>query len=245
LVCRLPPWVWLPLWLYCYPLLRGRWLILPLTMSMEDSPYVTRLGFVWVVSVSWWRLSICEAFGCQAGNRIVALKRTIIWFHFCNKIMPFGSTNDWRFTVEINRRCAIGAIGIDSYNPLLVWSHHVDGSAGMLLYTSPTLAAISCCTLPPFYLFPTRLDGTCKNKQKGKVKAKPRPCEQSLSSISTSKTICSRRLWNGCLYRNAISRPIQWLSETATNKPSEARLPTWRAYGDFRCLGFGGNVVGW
>lgn len=64
------------------------------------------------------------------------------------------------------------------------------GSVGMLLYTSPTLAAISCCTLPPTFILTRHIGRQLQKQQEAVQKLQGDAtslAEQSLASINTVK----------------------------------------------------------
>lgn len=81
------------------------------------------------------------------------------------------------------------------------------GSAFMLVYTSPTLAAISCCTLPPIFIL-TRHYGRKLSKQQEQVQEllgqATTLAEQSLGSVATVKQFVAED-FEANRYRNSIA----------------------------------------
>jgi ABC-type multidrug transport system fused ATPase/permease subunit len=81
------------------------------------------------------------------------------------------------------------------------------GADGMLLHTSPILATISCCTLPPIFIM-TRQFGRVLSKQQEQVQEllgdATSLAEQSLTSISTVQQFVAEDYEATC-YRNAIA----------------------------------------
>jgi hypothetical protein len=154
----------------------------------------------------------------QAGNRISSLSNNDYMVPLLQQDNAFWINKRLEIYCQINRRCAIGASALTVQSVAGLRSHHVDGSAGMLLYTSPTLAAIQrkCCH--HFIFLPTSWTALARTT-KGKVKAKPRPCRATLVEYFDSKTICSLKTLKRYVEMPS-PRPIQWLSKRPQTSPN-------------------------
>lgn len=120
------------------------------------------------------------------------------------------------------------------------------GAAGMLFYTSPILAVISCATLPPVFVL-ARHVGRSLSIQQQEVQAllgdATSLAEQSISSISTVKQFVSEDL-EATRYRNAIAAAHAKAVETAHMQAQlEAGAHIAGNAAILGVLGYGGTMV--
>lgn len=120
------------------------------------------------------------------------------------------------------------------------------GSAGMLLYTSPTLAAVSCCTLPPIFIMTRQVGRRLSKQQLGIQKLLGEAtslAEQSLNHISTVKQFVAQD-FEANQYRNSIAAAHSKAVETAHMQAQlEAGAHIAGNAAILGVLGFGGSMV--
>ena len=91
------------------------------------------------------------------------------------------------------------------------------GSAGMLMYTSPALAAISCCTLPPVFIMTRQVGRQLAKEQKAIQELLGQAtslAEQSLNHSSTVKQFNAEDFESN-RYRNSIAEAHSKAVQTA------------------------------
>ena len=120
------------------------------------------------------------------------------------------------------------------------------GSAIMLLYTSPLLAAISCSTLPPIFII-SRHYGRQLSKQQEQVQSllgeATTLAEQSLSSVSTVKQFVAED-FEAHRYRNSIASAHQKSVDTSHMQAQlEAGAHISGNAAVLAVLGYGGSMV--
>lgn len=155
----------------------------------------------------------------RAGNRIVArLKQQL----FASLLKQDSAWLDQQTTGDLLSRLTADAQMVQS----AVTTQAVAGlrgmvmsigSALMLLYTSPMLAAISCGTLPPIFIL-SRHYGRQLSKQQEQVQSQlgeaTTLAEQSLSAVSTVKQFVAED-FEAYRYRNSIAGAHQRAVDTA------------------------------
>eukprot|EP00934_Nitzschia_sp_Nitz4_P000874 Nitzschia sp. Nitz4//scaffold22_size323478//202295//204295//NITZ4_000556-RA/size323478-processed-gene-0.106-mRNA-1//-1//CDS//3329543082//874//frame0 len=120
------------------------------------------------------------------------------------------------------------------------------GSAMMLLYTSPTLAAISCATLPPIFIL-SRHFGRKLSKQQEQVQEllgqSTTLAEQSLSSVTTVQQFVAQD-YEANQYRNSIAAAHSKAVDTAYMQAGlEAGVHVGANAAVMIVLGYGGTMV--
>jgi len=147
----------------------------------------------------------------QAGNRIVARLRQQLYERILQQESayfdnPETTTGDLLSRLTADAQMVQSAVTTQAVSGLRGIVMSV-GSAGMLLYTSPTLAAISCGTLPPIFIL-TRHLGRKLSKQQEQVQEllgdATTLAEQSLTSVMTVKQSVAED-FESVRYRNAIA----------------------------------------
>ena len=120
------------------------------------------------------------------------------------------------------------------------------GSTAMLVYTSPVLAAVSCCTLPPIFIISRRIGKRLADEQE-KVQeyhgVATTLAEEALSSISTVKQFVAER-FESTRYRNAVAKAHNKALDTAHMQAQLEAGAHIAGNGAVLCvLGYGGNMV--
>ena len=120
------------------------------------------------------------------------------------------------------------------------------GSAGMLMYTSPALAAISCCTLPPVFIMTRQVGRQLAKEQKAIQELLGQStslAEQSLNHSSTVKQFNAED-FEANRYRNSIAEAHSKAFQTAH---VQAKLETGAHIAGnaaiLGVLGYGGTMV--
>lgn len=184
----------------------------------------------------------------RAGNRIVArLKQQL----FTSIVQQESAFFDKQTTGDL-----ISRLSADTQLVEYVVTYHAVtalrglvmsvGSASMLLYTSPTLAAISCCTLPPIFIA-TRHIGKQLEKEQERVQELEGEAtalaEQTLSNIATIKQFTGEE-YEARRYRNAVAAAHCKALETAHMQAQlEAGAHVASNAAVLCVLGYGGSMV--
>jgi len=184
----------------------------------------------------------------RAGNRIVARLKQRLYGSILqqdNAFLDQQTTGDLLSRLTADAQLVQSALTVQSVAGLrgLIMS---TGSAGMLLYTSPMLAAISCCTLPPIFIFSRQVGRQFQEQQERVQELQGEAtslAEQSLSSISTVKQFVAED-FETVLYQNAISKAHTKAVETAHKQAQlEAGAHVAGNAAILGVLGYGGSLV--
>jgi len=120
------------------------------------------------------------------------------------------------------------------------------GSASMLMYTSPTLAAVSCCTLPPIFIITRRVGRKLQTQQEEVQKLQGKAAslaEQALSSVGTVKQFVAED-YETTRYQNAVAEAHSKALETAHMQAQLEAGAHVAGNGAVLCvLGYGGSLV--
>jgi ABC-type multidrug transport system fused ATPase/permease subunit len=175
------------------------------------SPVVLASGLFGLSALAGGGVYLRSLWLARAGNRIVARLRQQLYASMLQQEAAFfndnqTTTGDLLSRLTSDAQLVQSALTTQAVSGLrgIVMS---TGSAGMLLYTSPILAAISCCTLPPIFIM-TRQFGRVLSKQQEQVQEllgdATSLAEQSLTSISTVQQFVAED-YEATRYRNAIA----------------------------------------
>ena len=120
------------------------------------------------------------------------------------------------------------------------------GSTAMLVYTSPLLAAVSCCSLPPIFII-TRQIGKRLSEEQQRVQEfqgiATTLAEEALSSVSTVKQFVAEQ-FESTRYRNAAAKAHHKALDTAHMQAQLEAGAHIAGNGAVLCvLGYGGNMV--
>jgi len=120
------------------------------------------------------------------------------------------------------------------------------GSASMLLYTSPTLALVSVCTLPPIFIITRRVGRRLQTQQEQVQTLQGEAtslAEQSLSNMATVKQFVAED-YERTRYHNAIANAHNKALETAHMQAQLEAGAHVAGNGAVLCvLGYGGSLV--
>jgi ABC-type multidrug transport system fused ATPase/permease subunit len=184
----------------------------------------------------------------RAGNRIVARLKQRLYASVLQQESAFldrQTTGDLLSRLSVDAHLVQSAVTNQAVAGLRMIIMSL-GSISMLLYTSPTLAAVSCCTLPPIFIS-TILVGRKLQKQQEEVQELQGRAvslaEQALSSISTVKQFVAED-YETIRYQNAVSQAHAKALETAG---MQAQLEAGAHVGGNAAvlcvLGYGGSLV--
>jgi ATP-binding cassette subfamily B protein len=184
----------------------------------------------------------------RAGNRIVArLKQKL----FASLLLQESTFLDEQTTGDLLSRLSADAQLVQS-----AVTHQAVaglrgmvmtiGSASMLLYTSPTLAAVSCCTLPPIFIITRSVSRKLQTQQEEVQKLQGKAvslAEEALSSVSTVKQFVAED-YETTRYRNAVAEAHSKALETAHMQAQLEAGAHVAGNGAVLCvLGYGGSLV--
>lgn len=184
----------------------------------------------------------------RAGNRIVArLKQKL----FASLLLQESTFLDEQTTGDLLSRLSADAQLVQS-----AVTHQAVaglrgmvmtiGSASMLLYTSPTLAAVSCCTLPPIFIITRSVSRKLQTQQEEVQKLQGKAvslAEEALSSVSTVKQFVAED-YETTRYRNAVAEGHSKALETAHMQAQLEAGAHVAGNGAVLCvLGYGGSLV--
>jgi ABC-type multidrug transport system fused ATPase/permease subunit len=212
------------------------------------SPIILASGLFGLSAVAGGGVYLRSLWLARAGNRIVArLKQSL----YQSSLRQDSSYLDGQSTGDLLSRLSADAQLVQS----AVTSQAVSalrglvmtaGSACMLLYTSPTLAALSCCTLPPIFIVTRRVGRTLQEQQEHVQKLQGQAnslAEQALSSVATVKHFCAEG-YETLQYQNAIAKAHDKALETAHMQAQLEGAAHVAANGAVLCvLGYGGTLV--
>jgi ABC-type multidrug transport system fused ATPase/permease subunit len=160
--------------------------------SSSLSPPMLATGLFGLSAVAGGAVYIRALWLARAGNRIVARLKQRLYASMLQQERAYldrQTTGDLLSRLTADAQLVQSALTTQAVAGLraLVMS---TGSAGMLLYTSPTLAAISCCTLPPTFILTRHIGRRLQKQQEAVQKLQGDAtslAEQSLASIDTVK----------------------------------------------------------
>lgn len=173
------------------------------------SPLILASGIFGLSALGGGGVYLRSLWLARAGNRIVARLRQNLYASMLQQEAAFfgqTTTGDLLSRLTSDAQLIQSALTTQAVAGLrgIVMS---SGSVGMLLYTSPILAAISCCTLPPIFIM-TRQFGRRLSKQQEQVQEllgeATSLAEQSLTSISTVQQFVAED-FEATLYRNSVA----------------------------------------
>lgn len=212
------------------------------------SPVLMASGLFGLTSLAGVGVYLRSLWLARAGNRIVArLKQRL----YASALRQESAFLDRQTTGDILSRLSADAgmvewavthQAVDGLRGLLMTL----GSAAMLLYTSPTLAAFSVCTLPPIFIATRHVGNKLEVQQEEAQKLEGDAsslAEQALSNISTVKQFVAEDYEN-VRYHNAVASAHVKGLETAHMQAQLSAGTHIAANGAVLCvLGYGGTLV--
>ena len=217
--------------------------------SASSEPLMMAAGLFSLTAVSGFGVYLRTLWLSRAGNRIVARLRQGVYKSLLEQEMAFHDTlskGDFLSRLSSDSQLIQSTVttqAIAALRGLVVGS----GSIAMLTYTSPTLAALSLCTLPPIFVA-SRTFGRELQKQQTIVQEKLADAntlaEQALGGISTVKQQFAAQEYEAHRYRNTVAEAHKTAVDTAH---TQARLEGMTFVGAngaiLGVLGYGGTLV--
>jgi ABC-type multidrug transport system fused ATPase/permease subunit len=213
------------------------------------SPLLLATGLFGLSAMSGGFVYMRNIWLARAGNRIVARLKQQLYSSILRQETAFlekqTSTGDLISRLTADATLVQSAVTTQAVAALrgIVMSM---GSAGMLLYASPTLAAVSCCTLPPVFIM-TRQVGRQLSKQQKRIQEllgeATSLAEQSLNHVSTVKQFVAQD-FEANRYRNSVAAAHAKAVETAHMQAQlEAGAHIAGNAAILGVLGYGGTMV--
>jgi ABC-type multidrug transport system fused ATPase/permease subunit len=216
--------------------------------SATMSPLLMASGLFGLTAVAGGGVYLRALWLAQAGNRVVArLKQRL----FASVLRQESAFLDKQTTGDILSRLSADAQEVEwavTHQAVAALRGVVMtvGSAAMLLYTSPSLAAVSVCTLPPIFIATRRVGDKLEIQQEQVQKLEGDAssfAEQALSSISTVKQFVSEDYEN-TRYHNAVAASHRKALETAHMQAQLEAGAHISSQGAVLCvLGYGASLV--
>mmetsp|Transcript_23788 Transcript_23788/g.43187 ORF Transcript_23788/g.43187 Transcript_23788/m.43187 type:complete len:659 (-) Transcript_23788:186-2162(-) len=212
------------------------------------SPMILAGGLFGLSAVAGVGVYLRSLWLARAGNRIVArLKQKL----FASVLLQESAFLDEQTTGDLLSRLSADAQLVQS-----AVTHQAVaglrgmvmtiGSASMLLYTSPTLAAVSCCTLPPIFIITRNVSRKLQTQQEEVQKLQGKAvslAEEALSSVSTVKQFVAED-YETTRYQNAVAEAHSKALETAHMQAQLEAGAHVAGNGAVLCvLGYGGSLV--
>lgn len=213
------------------------------------SPLVMASGLFALSAVAGGGVYLRSIWLARAGNRIVAQLKQQLYSSILRQETAFldqqTSTGDLISRLTSDATLVQSAVTTQAVSALrgVIMSM---GSAGMLLYTSPTLAAISCCTLPPVFIMTRHVGRSLSKQQKGIQELLGEAtslAEQSLNNISAVKQFVAQD-FEANRYRNSVAAAHSKAVDTAHMQAQlEAGAHIAGNAAILGVLGYGGTMV--
>jgi ATP-binding cassette, subfamily B (MDR/TAP), member 10 len=216
--------------------------------SSTMSPLFMASGLFGLTAIAGGGVYLRALWLAQAGNRVVArLKQRL----FASVLRQDSAFLDQQTTGDILSRLSADAQEVEwavTHQAVAALRGVVMtvGSAAMLLYTSPSLAAVSVCTLPPIFIATRRVGDKLEIQQEQVQKLEGDAssfAEQALSSIATVKQFVSEDFEN-TRYHNAVAASHRKALETAHMQAQLEAGAHISSQGAVLCvLGYGASLV--
>jgi ABC-type multidrug transport system fused ATPase/permease subunit len=212
------------------------------------SPMVLASGLFGLSAVAGGGVYLRSLWLARAGNRIVARLKQQFYGSILKQESAFldqQTTGDLLSRLSADAQLVQSALTTQAVAGLrgLVMSV---GSAGMLLYTSPTLAVISCCTLPPVFILTRQVGRKLQEQQEVVQQLQGEAAslaEQSLASLNTVKQFVAED-FETTRYQNAIAKAHSKAVETAHMQAQlEAGAHISGNAAILGVIGYGGSLV--
>jgi ABC-type multidrug transport system fused ATPase/permease subunit len=212
------------------------------------SPMMLATGLFGLTAAAGGGVYLRSLWLARAGNRIVARLKQQLYASILQQESDFLSrqtTGDLLSRLSVDAQLVQSAVTNQSVAGLRMIIMSL-GSASMLLYTSPTLALVSCCTLPPIFIA-TRIVGRKLQVQQEEVQELQGRAislaEQALSSVSTVKQFVAED-YETMRFQNAVATAHAKALETSS---MQAQLEAGAHIGGNAAvlcvLGYGGSLV--
>lgn len=225
--------------------------VIDYTINSPDnamSPMVLASGLFGLSAVAGGGVFLRSLWLARAGNRIVARLKQQLYASLLRQESAFldsQSTGDLLSRLSADAQLVQSAVTHQAVAGLrgIVMSL---GSASMLLYTSPTLAAVSCCTLPPIFIYTRKVGRKLQAQQEEVQELQGRAvslAEQALSNVGTVKQFVAED-YETTRYQNAVAEAHSKALETAHMQAQlEAGAHVAGNGAVLAVLGYGGSLV--
>jgi ABC-type multidrug transport system fused ATPase/permease subunit len=225
--------------------------VIDYTINSPDnamSPMVLASGLFGLSAVAGGGVFLRSLWLARAGNRIVARLKQQLYASLLRQESAFldsQSTGDLLSRLSADAQLVQSAVTHQAVAGLrgIVMSL---GSASMLLYTSPTLAAVSCCTLPPIFIYTRKVGRKLQAQQEEVQELQGRAvslAEQALSDVGTVKQFVAED-YETTRYQNAVAEAHSKALETAHMQAQlEAGAHVAGNGAVLAVLGYGGSLV--
>lgn len=225
--------------------------VIDLTMATEagsNSPLTMAGGLFGLMTLSGGGVYLRTMWLARAGNRIVARLRQQAYHKMLVQDVEYlekVSTGDFLSRLSADSQLIQSAVTTQAVAAMRALVMSV-GSASMLLYTSPALAAVSVCTLPPIFVSARYVGRQLQEKQQQvqELQAKATSlAEQALSGVTTVKQFNGEG-YESHQYSKSIAKAHRTAMETAHMQAQlEAITHISANAAVLGVLGYGGTLV--
>jgi ABC-type multidrug transport system fused ATPase/permease subunit len=212
------------------------------------SPMIMAGGLFGLTAVSGTGVYLRSLWLARAGNRIVARLKQQLYASLITQEAAYletHTTGDLLSRLSADAQLVESAVTAKAVSALRGLIMSV-GSASMLLYSSPTLAAISLCSLPPIFIMSRHVGQQLREQQEQVQQLQGEAnslAEQSLSGIATVQSFVAED-YEVHQYRNAIAKAHAKDVETAHMQAQLESVSYIAANGAvLMVLGYGGDLV--
>jgi ABC-type multidrug transport system fused ATPase/permease subunit len=227
--------------------------VIDLTMATTgdgdgNSPLTMAGGLFGLVSVSGIGVYLRTMWLARAGNRIVARLRQKAYHQMLVQDVEYlesVSTGDFLSRLSADSQLIQSAVTTQAVASLRAMVMSA-GSASMLLFTAPTLAAVSLCTLPPIFVSARYVGRQLQEKQQlvQELQAQATSlAEQALNGVTTVKQFNGEG-YESHQYSKSIAKAHRTAMETAHMQAQLETITNIAANGAvLGVLGYGGTLV--
>ena len=212
------------------------------------SPVILASGLFMLSSLAGGGVYLRTLMLAKAGNRIVARIKQQLYSSILQKdsaYLDMQTTGDLLSRLTSDAQLLHGVLTTQAISGLRATVMSA-GAGGMLLYTSPSLAMISCATLPPVFILTRYFSRRLKQRQEKVQKLLGEAtslAEQALNHTMTIKQTCAES-YETVRYRNGVAAAHKESVETAHMQAQlEAGSHIAANAAILGVLGMGGNMV--
>lgn len=233
------------------PFASGQVIDYTITSASADgalSPVVLAGALFGLTSLAGGGVYLRSLWLARAGNRIVARLKQRLFGSLVQQETSFlekQTTGDLLSRLSADAQLVQSAVTNQAVAGLRATVMSL-GSASMLIYTSPTLALVSCLTLPPIFIAARRVGRKLQTQQEEVQNLQGEAtslAEQALSNINTVKQFVTER-FEKVQFHNAIAKAHEKALDTAHMQAQLEAGVHVAANGAVLCvLGYGGTLV--
>jgi ATP-binding cassette subfamily B protein len=224
--------------------------VIDLTIASDNSsPIVMAGGLFGLMTVSGGGVYLRALWLAKAGNRMVARLKQRVYQRLLYQPLPYleNSLTVGDALTRLSTDAQMVQYAATTQTVAVVRSLVMSGgSLAMLLYTSPTLAALSLCTLPPIVVTAQRVGRRLQQQQQVIQQLQSQAtslAQEALTGISTVKQFTAEDM-EASNYAQSISKAHQTSLETAHMQAQLEAVTHVAANGAvLGVLGYGGTLV--